>query len=84
MILAVTGNHVEGIELRPLVVHSRAQRAEVLNAVLVEHDHLAVDHEVILAQLERGRDDLREVSRPVMAARLIKRTRFCSRTSIMR
>jgi hypothetical protein len=43
------------------------QRGEVGNAVGVEHDRLAVDHEMLLTQLVRGLDDQREVPCLVVA-----------------
>jgi hypothetical protein len=51
VVLAVTGEHVESIGVRPLFVLARTQRVEVRGAVAVEHDQLAVDHEMLLAQL---------------------------------
>jgi hypothetical protein len=42
------------------------------STVLVEHDDLAVNHEMLPAQLERGLDEQRETPRPVMAALLIR------------
>jgi hypothetical protein len=53
-VLAVASKHVEGIELRPLVMLARRQGVEVRNAVPVEHDHLAVEREMFLAQLQRS------------------------------
>jgi len=51
---------------------------EIGGAILVEYDPLAVDHEPLLAQFQRGLNDQREVWRP------ISRTRSHSRTTIIR
>src|SRR5215472_7607647 len=64
VVFAVACEHVEGIELRPLVVPARVQRCEVRDAVGAEHDRLPVDHEMLLAQFQRGRDDQREALIP--------------------
>jgi len=66
VILAVAGEHVEGIELRLLLV--LMQRGEVREAARIEHDCLAVDDEMALPQLRRSLDDPREARRPVVAA----------------
>jgi hypothetical protein len=39
-VLAVAREHVEGINLCPLVVHARMHRIEVGHAILVEYDNL--------------------------------------------
>jgi hypothetical protein len=44
------------------------QRSEVRGAIEAEHDRLSVDHEMLLAQFQRGRDDQREAPRPIMPA----------------
>jgi len=44
------------------------QRPEVRNAVDAEHDGLAVQHEMLLAQFQRGRHDKREAASPIMPA----------------
>jgi hypothetical protein len=62
MILAVAREHVEGVELRPLVVLSRGQRVEVRNAVAVEHGDLTIEDEMLSAQLQRGRIALSSTS----------------------
>jgi hypothetical protein len=51
-----------------LVVPARGQRVEIGDAVLVEHDDLAINHEVLPAQLQRGRDDQREAPGPIITA----------------
>jgi hypothetical protein len=49
-------------------VAARGQRVEVRDAVRLEHDHLAVEDETILRQLQRAGHDQREAVGPVMAA----------------
>jgi hypothetical protein len=41
---------------------------EVRGPILVERDHLAIDHEMHFGELQRGRDDEREAIGPVTAA----------------
>jgi hypothetical protein len=59
-VLAVAGKHVERIELRALVVFTGVQRIEVGFALLVEYDDLAIEHEMLLGQLQCTRNDERE------------------------
>jgi hypothetical protein len=54
VILAIAREHVEDIELRLPVAIARVQRGEAGDAIGTEHDRLAVDHEMLLAQLQRG------------------------------
>ena len=66
------------------VVPAQVQRCEVRDAVGAEDDRLAIEHEMLLVQFQRGRDYEREAPSPIMPALLIKRTRSCSRMSIIR
>ena len=68
VVFSVACEHVEGTELRPLVVPARVQRCEVRDAVGAEHDRLAIEHEMLLAQFQRGRDYKREAPSPIMPA----------------
>jgi hypothetical protein len=64
-VLPGDGEHVEGIELRLLL--SRFDECSGY-AVLVEHDHLATKHEMLLAYLQRARDDQRKRCAQFIAA----------------
>jgi hypothetical protein len=44
------------------------QRGGVGDAVGTEYNRLTVDHQILLAQLQRGLDDQWEVRRPIIAA----------------
>jgi len=44
------------------------QGVEVRDAVRPEHDRLAVNDEMILAQLQRGFNDERKLPRPIITA----------------
>lgn len=57
MIVGAARQHVEGVELCLVIVLARVQRSEVRFAIRAEHHRLAVDHELLLVQLERGLDD---------------------------
>jgi hypothetical protein len=50
----------------PLAVPARCQRVEVGDTVLVEHHCLAINHKMLLAPLECGFADPRELFGPVM------------------
>lgn len=68
VILAIAGEHVEGTELRLLAALARAECGEVGDAVGAEHDRLAVDHQLLLAKLQRGLDNQRKVPRQIATA----------------
>jgi hypothetical protein len=55
--VAVARQHVEGIELRPITVFAGVKGCEARDAIGVEYDRLAVDHVMLQARLQRGRDD---------------------------
>ena len=68
LVFAVACEHVEGIELRPLIVPARVQRCEVRDAIGAEDDRLAVEYEMLVAQFQRGRDYKREAPSPIIPA----------------
>jgi len=63
-----------------MVMLSRVQGVEVGDAIDAEHHGLAADDELLVAVLQRTLDDPRIPCSPVVAARVIKRTRSPSRS----
>jgi hypothetical protein len=82
-LLQVIGPHRKAVQYEIGNPHNASKMTRYrLAAGLYAPFRVVVEHEVLLPQLEPGRDDQREVLRPIMAASEISRT--CSRMSIIR
>ena len=67
-IVTIERQDVESVELDLVLVPAAVQRVEVGDAVDPEHYRLAVDHELTMADFQRGLDDPRLAVGPVGAA----------------
>jgi hypothetical protein len=67
IVVAFARQHVEGVELDLVIVFAGLQGIEVGYPVHAQDDSLAVEHEPILAQFQRGLDDPRKALRPIQA-----------------
>ena len=56
-VVAVSGEHVEGVELHLVIAPAAVQGVEIGVAADAEHRSLAVEHEALLADLLRRVDD---------------------------
>jgi hypothetical protein len=66
-VVAVTGEHIEGVKLDLLVVLAGMQRVEIRDAIDAKDDGLTVDDELLHPVLQRGLDDPRVTLGPIVA-----------------
>jgi hypothetical protein len=69
IVVAVTGEHVEGVELHLAIVFAKVQGVEVGIAGNAKNNRLGVEHEMRLPDLKRRLDDSRIAVGPVAAPR---------------
>lgn len=65
-VIAIPGEHIEGIELDLIVLPTGMQSIEIGTAINSEDDGLAVNDEILLPVAEGGLDDPRITAGPVI------------------